>query len=656
MKQRMHSTCSVEFKKPLYTSLTFLKKMIHTDLFQYTWVNTGKIVRSHRLQPSNWITIFIILTGERESTVSVLEDHLLESVSTIEWDTETLSNDFTYISENFNHFMQNISEEERWWLGVVLWVLMNTDLVFSNIWETGVILVEQDGTVTQLSTHNQDKGEFQAISSGEILWWSHIYLSSMPLEERVSDDLIREISLLNMTEWKNIVWNIFKEEIQESVHIGCIHHESIIRPVRSHKTGKQLDILRETGSNILDGLRIRNWLIIPQELLLGFIDSRQRTIKYIFLWIGVLLLFSLTYLLLSAISSIITSPGKETKNQLIQAQELINNSQKIVNNPAAFNKMIYEAETILFELRNKRVHMSDTQDLLLRIEAMKKEVNDIQTINISKLNKLIDTANTSIKNIGAVEYDKKIHLIGEANSILWFVRGWSLPKEKNYPTGAIGKDFDISEDGTLFILTQEWRILTQRWNDFVHITSNNKIDWQVSNIIGTFNGNIYLATPDKKWLNRYKPWINGFSWPTTIISGLENQIIDIWIDGWIYLLLQDGKVIRYIWWTSWSQKNLVINKVPWEYNIWSEEITQLYTKTNLSYVYILSGKNIWIFSPDSKRFQDVTAWNYIAQLELQTIEDIKNISIPRDWIIYITTTQGVYELIFEIADSKIILR
>jgi virulence-associated protein VapD len=30
--------------------------------------------------------------------------------------------------------------------------------------------------------------------------------------------------------------------------------------------------------------------------------------------------------------------------------------------------------------------MADTQSLLSRIEAMKKEVNDIQTIDISKLN------------------------------------------------------------------------------------------------------------------------------------------------------------------------------------------------------------------------------------------------------------------------------
>jgi hypothetical protein len=70
----------------------------------------------------------------------------------------------------------------------------------------------------------------------------------------------------------------------------------------------------------------------------------------------------------------------------------------------------------------------------------------------------------------------------------------------------------------------------------------------------------------------------------------------------------------------------------------------MFVRQNLAYAYVLSGKNIWIFAPDSKRFQDVTAWNYVAQLELQTTEDIRNISIPRDGLIYVVSEKAVYEL------------
>ena len=70
-------------------------------------------MRSHKLQPSDDVTIFCIVTGEKENIISVLEDHLLESISRIEWEKNNLITDFTFISENFNHFTQNLDESDR---------------------------------------------------------------------------------------------------------------------------------------------------------------------------------------------------------------------------------------------------------------------------------------------------------------------------------------------------------------------------------------------------------------------------------------------------------------------------------------------------------------------------------------------------------------
>jgi hypothetical protein len=287
---------------------------------------------------------------------------------------------------------------------------------------------------------------------------------------------------------------------------------------------------------------------------------------------------------------------------------------------------------------------------------MKKEVNDIQTIDISKLNTVMTWPEWTISPIGIFEYNKKLNLMGENNAILGYARGEQLPKAKPYPTWERGMSSDISDDGSFYIITDGGKVLTQRWDDISYITSNGKNEWNISPILNTFNGNIYLLGSGSQNVLRYKPGINGFSTATSIISDLGNTIVDLGIDGGIYALLRDGKVIRYIWGATGWQRNLNINKIPGEYNIGSEEKTELFVKPNLSYIYILSGKSIWIFSPDSKRFQDVTAWNYVAQLELQTSEDIRSISIPRDGLIYVVTSGSVHELAFEIADGKIILR
>ncbi len=630
--------------------------MIYTDIFHHIWGSAGRLVRSHRMSPSEWVTIFCILTSEKESIASVLEDHLLESISQVEWNIESIDTDFTFVSENFNHFIQNIDESDRNSIGVLFAVLIDDTLVFSHIGDTSIILVESDGSITSLSNNDPSNTEFHAISSGEVLAGSHIYLSSSPLENRLSDDLIRDLSALNPVEWKNIIGDVFRKEIQDTIHIAHISQEVEVKPIVRWGSRRQMDILRTGSREVLQKLHAREFFQQWQSWISRIFDQRKQETKYLFLWVWIFLLFTLIYFLFSAIFSVVSSPERDTKNQLIHAQELIENSQKLVTNPTAFNKSIEEAEQILFVLRDKRVYMTDTQSLLARIEAMKKEVNDIQTIDISKLNAVMKWPEGTISPIGVFEYNKKLNLIGEDWSLLGYARGEQLPKVKTYPTGEKAVALDVADDGSFYVATEGGKVLTQRGDDMSYITSNGKNEWTPSPILGTFNGNIYLLGSGAKDVLRYKPGINGFSSPTSIISDLGSPIVDLGIDGGIYTLLQDGKVVRYIGGTTGWQKNLNINKVPGEYNIGSEERTELFVKPNLSYIYILSGKNVWIFAPDSKRFQDVTAWNYVAQLELQTGEDIRSISVPRDGLLYIVTSASVYELAFEIADGKIILR
>jgi hypothetical protein len=86
---------------------------------------------------------------------------------------------------------------------------------------------------------------------------------------------------------------------------------------------------------------------------------------------------------------VISEPKIDIKNRILQAQNLIEQSQKLTNNPYAFNKNIAEAENILLDLKDEKNYTIDIQNLMSRIEAMKKEVNDIQTISLDKYSSLI---------------------------------------------------------------------------------------------------------------------------------------------------------------------------------------------------------------------------------------------------------------------------
>ena len=113
----------------------------------------------------------------------------------------------------------------------IIAILIGDYLVFSHIGDTGIILIEQDGTITSLSNNDPSKTEFHAVSSGEVLAGSHIYLSSSPLENRLSDDLIRDLSALNPVEWKNIIGDVFRKEIQDTIHIAHVSHAVDVQPI-----------------------------------------------------------------------------------------------------------------------------------------------------------------------------------------------------------------------------------------------------------------------------------------------------------------------------------------------------------------------------------------------------------------------------------------
>jgi len=97
-------------------------------------------------------------------------------------------------------------------------------------------------------------------------------------------------------------------------------------------------------------------------------------------------------------------------------------------------------------MRDNQEYLKDTQDLLQRIEAMKKEMYDIQTIDLSKKSSIIPFNPSDISPIGIFESNKKLNLIGKNSSILGFARGNSIPAVTQYPPGEEVISLDMTDD------------------------------------------------------------------------------------------------------------------------------------------------------------------------------------------------------------------
>jgi hypothetical protein len=82
--------------------------------------------------------------------MSVLEDHLLESISSTEWKYGDEDADFSYVTEKYNHFLTNLAIDDLTDMGVIFAVERNGHLMVSSIGDAEVILQEKNGSPTNI--------------------------------------------------------------------------------------------------------------------------------------------------------------------------------------------------------------------------------------------------------------------------------------------------------------------------------------------------------------------------------------------------------------------------------------------------------------------------------------------------------------------------
>jgi aspartate/tyrosine/aromatic aminotransferase len=152
----------------------------------------------------------------------------------------------------------------------------------------------------------------------------------------------------------------------------------------------------------------------------------------VFLGIGVILFFALVSYLISALFAVTTGQTQDAKNQIIQAKTLVEASMKLTSNTAAFDATIKDVEVILTDLESKQLYIKDIQEIRGKIEAMKKEIYDIQVIDLTSKTSIIPFDSEKFSPIGVFENDKKLYIVGEEDMIWDFALGETTLKMKEY--------------------------------------------------------------------------------------------------------------------------------------------------------------------------------------------------------------------------------
>lgn len=309
-------------------------------------------------------------------------------------------------------------------------------------------------------------------------------------------------------------------------------------------------------------------------------------------------------------------------------------------------------------MRSQQKYLTDTQELQSRIDVLKKEVYGIETIDLAKKESIVPLENTGLEPIATFEYNNKLTIIGKSGMVSDYVRGHPLPQIITYPGDTTAISADINGSGTPYIISEAGNVMIRQKDAVVNASLSGQATWEVGSKITSYDSNLYIVNSESNQIYRYKGGTNGFLQKSNILPQLtSSKILDIGVDGGFYILTADGKIGRYLGVKEADGITpLTLNKIPGSWIVNASEPTQIVATERLSYVYIRNGKKIWVFQPNSRQFRDINALTYIAQIEIQTDNEITHISVPRDGIFYISTNKGIYDNQFEVKDGKFFLK
>jgi hypothetical protein len=633
--------------------------LITTDIIRYHHPGTSESLRSHVLHPQSDITIICIIWSARENVTSVVEDHLLETISSTEWKHGEEDSDFSFVTEKYNHFLSNLAVADEETVRIILAVERDGHLMVSSIGVSEVILQEQEAIPTNIHEDTRGHHRFELISSGEIPMNSSVFISSMCLEDILGDSFYSDSAHTESAIFSDNTKEILSREVGENIHLIRIHRSQSLIPrslstrLEHRKISQFKEYLSRTWNNVSYSKRLRDF----REYSRGFFQEKQNILLTLFFIFGVIIFFWLISYLINALFSVTSSQSKNDQIQLSKAKTLIESSQKLVSNPVAFDASMKEAEKILRDLDEEKLFTANVQDYRNKIEALKKEIYDIQTVDLSKKTSLVPFDSSFASPLWIYEKEKKLYILGKDRLISDYAIWDTNLKIKSYPSWERARDYSVLEDGNFYILTESSKILASRKNtDISYVNVTGQEWWENADGISTFNNNIYLWNSIEGSVYKHKPWLNWFSSKSPVLANPSPWIVDVGIDWGFYILKNDQKIIRLLS-SNGTQTGITLNKVPGEYSVWKKVWpTRVVVRPELNYIYILDGTHVWIFLPDSKRFQDIRSWTYIAQIELSTQEEILDIAVARDGLFYALTDKWVYDVVFEFVDNNIILR
>ncbi len=608
------------------------------------------------IELDNNLNCFILIDTEDDKFWDIILNKLLDNII---WkiSSESAYKDFSIALENTNTIIKSWKNNEwiKWEVNIFAAVLEEKNLIFSTIWSASCYLVKKDNEIVEITEKDDCKKEFSFISNWDIKNEETIIICSDKLLHHVSrSDIIESLDVENLEDFiKNLEITLFDEKINKNLWFIAVKN-SYFKEIKTEPLFCIKNYCFKAMDNDFTKKTIALYMLAKEK-----VSKQKKSIKTVLLFMWIIISFFVLYSMISSISTKTsqTQEVNELKKDLQNSKKLVELAQNNINNPDIFSENIKKADALLSKLRDKNMYLTDVEKISWDIISIKKQFNLVETFeerNDNLVYKDIPSWTSKIYNL-----NWNIYLITK-NSLLWPIVAWKDSKEYFFNDIWDDSFVDITSiDWQIFLVTKKWRIVSfEKTGFFKFYDVKWQAKWEDFKSVETYSSYLYTLSTSWNQIFRHRKFWQEFEKGTTYLEEWNKDtqnIIDIWIDWWIYLLKNDLSISKVFRSPSFRVQNLVLNKFPKIYSIekWTSA-PRIITWAKLKYVYLYLNNKIRVLRTDAHNFSQTKSLTYVWQIDW--INKIIDFSIYRDWEVFVLNKNWVFRINFEVSDNKLILK
>ena len=549
-------------------------------------------------------------------------------------------------AETVSHFIGN--------LHVIIGVVAGNELHLSQTGDAEAYLIRKRycSIISEgLSNHSAQKDEtFANIASGTIEPGDFILFSTTRLLRYISkSDFIQTLKSQDLVGSLGDLKDALAPEILSKIGIiGMAFHEGLSELTNKEITGVR-EYLEDEKPERAHHLRLK-----PNKIGSFFSGIGDKGVHYLNNILKgmtskqmtkdkILALLIIVIVLLTAVIWYVKNSGatqreiEKLDEILVQVQEEINTaSLRGISNKDAAADILTDAQQKAVEVLNSGYHRSKANELLGLIQEEKTKLDNVTYVSAPRVVADLSAKRENVSILGLIPYKDQVFAF-EYNALYRILLDQvEDPVTIDDTETVVAGAYDSNNDALLFA-TKNGKIIDYSNGQFQFMdTPDGSFHSAVA--MDVYNGKMYLLDPTTKQIWKYTKNREAYGNAEEYITGGElGDVIDIAIDGYVYVLQTNGEIAKF---DRGTKADFVVSKAPLDA---IAAPTKIYTELDLDKIFILepSKNRVLVLNKDL----ETGGATYSGQYVFDGIGEMKDIFFDKGSNkLYVIDSQKLYEV------------